>query len=180
MSENVKNQNFFFEWMDAFVYALVIVILLLTFIFRIIGVDGESMTPTLDNGNKVMVSSLFYTPKTGDIIVIAQPNFTNKPIIKRIIATEGQTIDIDYNTNSVYVDGMKLDEPYIKEPMLDRSDPAIKLPLTLKEGEVFVMGDNRNGSTDSRSSKIGIINSQYIIGRVIIRIAPINEFGKVN
>ncbi len=109
---------------------------------------------------------------------IAQPNFTNKPIIKRIIATGGDTIDINYDTNQVLVNGSVIDEPYLQEEMERTGD--IPLPVTLKEGELFVMGDNRNGSTDSRSSLIGIIDERYVVGRFLFRIFPFSRIGTVD
>lgn len=166
-----------FDWAEAFVRALVLVIVLLTFIFRIVSVDGSSMYPTLKDGEGVIISNLLYEPQKGDIIVIAQPNFTQKPIIKRLIATGGDTVDIRYETNEVLVNGEVIDEPYLVEAMTKQGD--VQLPLTLKEGELFVMGDNRNGSTDSRSTLIGIIDERYVVGRVILRIFPINKLGTV-
>lgn len=167
-----------FDWIEAFVKALVLVVLLLTFVFRIVGVDGSSMFPTLQDGERVIISNLFYTPQRGDIVVIAQPNFTNKPIIKRIIAVGGDTIDINYDTNQVIVNGKVIDEPYLQERMQQTGD--IPLPVTLKEGELFVMGDNRNGSTDSRSSLIGIIDERYVVGRFLFRIFPFYKIGTVD
>lgn len=167
-----------FDWVEAFVKALVLVVLLLTFVFRVVGVDGSSMFPTLQDGERVIISNLFYTPQRGDIVVIAQPNFTNKPIIKRIIATGGDTIDIDYSKNQVLVNGEVIDEPYLTEKMKETGD--ISLPVTLEPGQLFVMGDNRNGSTDSRSSLIGIIDERYVVGRFLVRIFPLNKIGTVD
>lgn len=167
-----------FDWIEVFVHAFVLVILLLTFIFRIVNVDGSSMYPTLKDKEAIVISNLFYEPGKGDIIVIAQPNFTHQPIVKRVIATGGDTIDINYETSTVYVNGAAIEEPYLIEAMEVRGDTP--LPLTLREGELFVMGDNRNGSTDSRSNLIGVIDERYVIGRTVLRLLPINRMGLVH
>ncbi|MBE6886049.1 MAG: signal peptidase I [Ruminococcaceae bacterium] len=166
-----------YEWSESIVISLVVVILIFTFIFRIVGVDGDSMLPTLHHQDRVILSSFFYEPAPRDIVVITQPNSVHKPIIKRIIATEYQTVDIDFETGVVYVDGAELLETYISEPI----DPAhrgdMEFPLTLGEGEVFVLGDNRNNSLDSRYSGIGIIKEEYILGKAVFRLFPISGFG---
>ncbi len=167
-----------YEWMGSLVFALVTVIVLLTFVFKLVGVEGSSMVPTLADGDKVLISGLFYAPKGGDIVVITQPNFSHKPLIKRIIATAGQVIDINYATGQVFVDGKEMEEPYISEPTHNQGD--IPLPLTVPEGKVFVMGDNRNASTDSRDSLVGLIDTRYILGRTFLRVYPFGKLGGVN
>ena len=105
-------------WLQALVMALVGLILIFTFVGRIIGVDGESMMPTLHNRDMLLLQSIGYSPEQGDVVVLSTKNFRNgSPIVKRIIAVGGQTVDIDYETNTVYVDGVALDEPYILETM---------------------------------------------------------------
>ena len=115
-SEAMKVDMYF--WLQALVMALVGLILVFTFIGRIIGVDGESMMPTLHNKDMLLLQSIGYEPSQGDVVVLSKNTFRDgAPIVKRIIAVGGQTVDIDYGTNTVYVDGVALDEPYILEPM---------------------------------------------------------------
>lgn len=166
-----------YEWLESIVTAIVVCILIFLFAFRIVNVDGSSMVPTLHDRDKVVISRLFYTPKQGDIVVLTQKSFSDKSIVKRVIATGGQTVDIDFDNGIVYVDGQALDEPYIAEKTYLRSD--MQFPLTVDEGCIFCMGDNRNRSTDSRNSRIGIIDSRCVLGRVVIRLWPFSDFGKV-
>lgn len=166
-----------FEWLEAVVFAVVAVVLCFTFIFRIVGVDGESMYPTLKHLDKVVISHLAYTPKNGDIIVITQPNTVNKPLIKRIIAVGGQKLDINFSSGDVKVDGVVLDEPYIAEKTTLYGD--VEFPLIVPDGYVFVMGDNRNMSYDSRNTGIGMIDTRYILGRAVFRIYPIRSLGNI-
>lgn len=173
-----------YEWMDAIVVTLIAVVILFTLVFRIVGVQGKSMLETLHEGDRVIISNLFYTPSQGDIVVISR-NYTNdenqvstrdnEPIIKRVIATEGQTVDIDFDTGVVTVDGQVLDEPYINTPTNLHYD--VEFPQTVPEGCIFVMGDNRNNSLDSRSSEIGMIDERYVLGHAVFRILPFGSFG---
>ncbi|MBC8535608.1 signal peptidase I [Feifania hominis] len=167
-----------FDWVEIVAFSIVAVVFLLTFLFRIVGIEGGSMENTLHEGERVMVSGLFYTPDNGDIIVITQPNFSNKPLIKRVIAVGNQTIDIDYETGTVYLDGQPIEEPYLGSGTFLQGDTP--LPLTVPEGKVFVMGDNRMRSTDSRDSLVGLIDERYILGKVIFRISPLNKIGVVH
>ena len=115
-----------------------------------------------------------------DIVVTCQPNDSasiEDTLVKRIIATEGQVVDIDFNEGVVYVDGVALDEPYTNTPTNERE--GFTGPVTVPEGYVFVMGDNRNGSTDSRDSRIGLIDERQILGKVVLRVFPIQDFGFV-
>ena len=139
------------------------------------------------------ISNLFYTPKRGDIVVISR-NTDNRidrdseePIIKRVIATEGQLVDIDFTTGKVYVDGQLLDEPYIKDYAIEQYSTVdsygVQFPLRVEENCVFVMGDNRRESLDSRSPQIGNngqINTKYILGRAILRVYPFNKIGALS
>ena len=166
------------DWLQCIVSALVAAILIFTFIARTITVVGSSMVPTLEEGNLLIVSRLFYEPKYGDIVVLRKASFMADPIVKRVIATEGQTVDIDFQAGIVYVDGVALDEPYTNAPTLEPEN--FTAPVTVPKGHVFVMGDNRNRSTDSRSASVGCVDNRYIIGRALLRIAPLNKFGRVN
>ena len=167
-----------FGWLQTIISAMVFCVLIFVFLFRTVGVVGPSMEQTLHQGDRLIISGLFYTPKYGDIVVLRKDTFKNDPIIKRVIATEGQTIDIDFDRGVVYVDGISLEEPYINALTTLRED--FQGPVTVPDGCVFVMGDNRNRSTDSRTSSIGCVDVRYIIGRVILRLAPFNQFGRVS
>lgn len=171
-----------YEYFETFCYALVLMILLFMFVFRYVSVDGPSMMETLHDSDKLVISHINYIPKTGDIVVI---RYSPNPIIKRIIATGGQKVKIDYANWEVYVDGVKLDDAsYVNRVSGDMngykgSDEENKIEeFTVKEGYVFVMGDNRNNSWDSRA--MGELNEKDILGRVIFRVFPISKFGKVN
>lgn len=168
-------KNEIYEWLESGVFALTVVVLIFTFLFRIVMVDGRSMQPTLQDQDRVITVSLFYQPAPGDIVVVTQPNAMNHSLIKRVIAVEGQTVFIDPETGDVSVDGKVLTEPYIMEKINPSKIGDMKYPLTLKEGEVFVMGDNRNNSSDSRDSMIGIIDERYILGKAVLRIFPISD-----
>lgn len=165
-----------YDLADVAVSAVIVIFVIFVFFFRVVGVVGNSMVPTLHWGDWIAVSSSEYTPTAGDVVIITQPNEFNEPIVKRIIATEGQTVDIDYTKGEVYVDGKLLDEPYINEPATDTSECDVVFPVTVPEGHVFVMGDNRNHSTDSRSTKVGFIDERYIFGKVSARLFPLGDF----
>lgn len=182
---------FVFDWLEVLVHAIIAVIICFSFLFRIATIDGPSMENTLHNGERVIISNLFYTPKVGDIVVISRNkensvytmNDSNTPIIKRIIATEGQTVDIDFEEGIVYVDGIALDEPYTKTPTTLKHSDNIEFPATVDEGCVFVLGDNRNDSLDSRSARIGdygMIDTRYILGHAIYRVFPFDKIGKID
>lgn len=158
-----------YDFVQSVITAAVFGIIVFVFIFRIIGVDGTSMYATLCNGDRVIVSDLFYTPKQGDIIILKSEMY-DKPLVKRVIATENQTVDIDFINGVVTVDGVELDEPYIYEKT--HVDEGFTGPVTVPEGCVFVMGDNRNNSNDSRLSTIGFIDEREIFGKVYFIIFP--------
>lgn len=167
-----------FDWVEALVTALSLIVLVFALVVRLIGVVGSSMYPTLNEGDQLIISNLFYEhPKQNDIVVLTKENFMEEPIIKRIIAVGGQTIDIDFHTHEVSVDGVVLDEPYIAE-LTERAEGMV-FPQKVPEGCVFVMGDNRNNSTDSRDLRIGMVDNRYILGRVLFRVYPFNKFGSV-
>ncbi len=164
-----------YDWLQCIVMAIVICVLFFSFVVRLVDVDGSSMYPTLEDGDKIIISNLFYTPKQGDIIVFRKDEYREEPLVKRIIAVEGQTVDIDFDLGIVYVDGEALDEPYIAEPTADQED--FVGPVVVKEGCIFVMGDNRNASTDSRTSSIGMVDTRCIMGKVYFTVFPLKNFG---
>lgn len=161
-----------YEWVRALVSSVLAVVLIFTFVVRLIGVDGHSMVPTLQNGDRlaVAVGVLAGKYRAGDIVVLRKQSFLDEPIVKRVIAVEGQTVDIDFATGSVEVDGKVLNEPYINE-LTFRSD-GTEFPLTVPEGSVFVMGDNRNHSNDSRDVRLGTVDTGYIIGKAVLLLYP--------
>ncbi len=175
------SQNFIasiYENVSMFAVGIVAVMLIFTFGFKVSAVEGESMLPTLENGDRVVITACEGEPKAGQVIISVQPNWFGKPVVKRIIALENQTVDIDFEKGSVYVDDELLNEPYINNLTVNCDD--VTFPLTVPEGCVFVMGDNRQGSTDSRSTKIGFIKKEYILGVVKYRIINIkNDTDKV-
>ncbi len=162
----------FFDWIQCIVIALVIGVVMFMFVGRVTGVSGSSMYPTLHHTDKLIISNLFYTPEAGDIVVLQTDSFSKDPIVKRVIATEGQTVDIDFEEGIVYVDGKALDEPYTNCPTNDQQD--FKGEVTVPEGCIFVMGDNRNGSTDSRTNTIGMVDARCVIGKVYLILIPGN------
>lgn len=161
-----------FEWAQSVVVAICVLFIVFTFVLRPVKVVGDSMLPTLEDGNWLIISAFDLSPDYGDIIVSTQPNKTQtgEPVIKRVIATGGQTVDIDFDRGIVYVDGNALEEPYIKENTYRRFD--VTFPLTVPDGYLFVMGDNRNDSLDSRTSRIGLIDVRYVLGSVKMRVMP--------
>ena len=165
------------EWLEALLCAFVLIVLLYTFLFRVISVSGSSMATTLNENDRVVVLCAGYEPKHGDVIVADSYTDYGKPLVKRIIAMEGDTVDIDFSTGKVIVNGETLSEPYISTATTDRHD--VSFPLTVDEGCVFVLGDNRSVSLDSRSSEIGLIDVRNILGKAVLRIYPFKEFGAV-
>ena len=175
-----KGVGALFDIMESLVQAVIIAIVMLTVFFRISIVDGTSMVPTLHNGDTLIISDFCYTPKTGDIVVV-QPMTErfNELIIKRVIATGGQTVDIDFINWIVYVDGEPLELPhetyinFIDGIAMNQSD--ISFPHTVPQGKIFVMGDNRRVSLDSRSEEVGTVSEDSIVGKAFIRLYPFNQ-----
>ena len=162
------------------VYVLAALTVIFVFVVRLVGVDGSSMLPTLHNRDYLLLQSNFLYDekdvKNGDIVVLNVPYYEDKgPIVKRVIATEGQTVEVDYEHNQVLVDGVRLQEDYIMpEIMHEIWDPeyATTYPATVPEGCIFVLGDNRNNSSDSRFSMVGMIDKRYILGKVQVILLP--------
>ncbi|MBR5827068.1 MAG: signal peptidase I [Clostridia bacterium] len=158
------------------VAAVVTIMVLFTFVFRIVFVDGGSMLPTLRDGDMLVVSAYDREPEYGQVVIVTQPNGFGDPIVKRIIATENQTVYIDFSKGDVFVDGVLLNEPYINNLTINPED--MTGPVTVPEGHVFVMGDNRQGSTDSRSDMIGLIREEYILGVVKYKVMNQDDLTK--
>ena len=156
-----------YEWVQALVCSVLAVVVLFTFGARLIGVDGHSMLPTLQNGDRMLVlnAMLYHDYKYSDVVVLRKDTFLKEPIVKRVIATAGQTVDIDFDSGTVYVEGEPLREDYINE--LTFLEEGTEFPLTVPEGHIFVMGDNRNRSSDSRDSNLGTVDTRYVIGRAV-------------
>lgn len=165
------------EWVLSIIIAVVIALLLRTYVFEQVKVIGSSMEPTLKENDRLVAVKLKYNPKQGDIIILNPPKMIDGPYIKRIIAVGGQTVNIDYDSHKVYVDNKELKEDYIKEPTSYKGD--VSFPIKIPKDYVFVMGDNRNESKDSRISSVGLIPNNKILGKVIIRIWPLDKFGLI-
>ncbi len=197
MSEKKNNEQLtpslaVFDYVELFVFTVIAVILLLTFCVRICVVSGTSMNNTLLHGERLLVSNLFYTPEHGDIIVLHQTSETedtfNEPIVKRVIATEGEFVKIDYLENKVYVSA---DETFTEEDVLEEDYIIAGKPNYLRgenrdvyvyevpEGHLFVLGDNRPVSADSRYREVGLVDERRVLGKVLLRFTPFSKFGKV-
>lgn len=161
-----------YEWVQALVFSVLSVVLIFTFFVRLIGVDGSSMVPTLHNGDRLVVvdASVGGGCRRGDIVVLRKQSFLKEPIVKRVIATAGQTVDIDFSTGSVYVDGELLEEDYISE--LTFLPEGTAFPLTVPAGRIFVLGDNRPHSTDSRDTRLGTVDERCVLGRAVFLLFP--------
>lgn len=164
-----------YDWLRCIVTAIVACVIIFVFFARIVGVVGSSMVPTLHEGDRIITSNLFYTPKQGDIVVLRKQSFDERAIVKRVIATEGQTVDIDFEAGIVYVDGEALTEDYVNAPIHDRIH--FEGEVTVPEGCVFVLGDNRNASSDSRHAKLGCVDERYILGKAYLILLPFKDFG---
>ncbi len=165
----------FYDIIDSIMVSVITITVVILFLFRAVSVDGISMEPTLKHDERLIITNFFYNPQKGDIVVIDKNNSYNKPLVKRVIATEGDTIKIDYSTGDVYVNNQLLVENYINEKINPENIPDLE--VTVSKGCVFVMGDNRNHSGDSRVKEIGLINNKNILGKAILRIYPFNNIG---
>ena len=161
------------------IYLLAVILILFLLVFRVIVVSGSSMYQTLLNGDYLLLlSNVFYQePEQGDIVVISKESFDNgKPIVKRVIATEGQEVDIDFDAGIVYVDGIALEEDYIYT--LTTVEEGTQFPLTVNEDCIFVLGDNRGVSLDSRNPSIGQVDNREVLGRAIFLMYPGDHYGR--
>ncbi len=176
------------EWLSVIASALIIVVILFGFVFRVAVISGTSMQDTLHGGDVVVITNLNYTPKYGDIVVISRNaentpesmRSENGPIIKRVIATEGQKVRIDFDEGIVYVDDKPLVENYTSTPTTNKYDIDLKENITVPKGHIFVLGDNRGVSLDSRSSRIGdggMIDTRYVLGHAVFRFFPFDKIG---
>ena len=162
-----------YEWVQSLVGSVLVVVAIFTFVIRMMGVDGHSMLNTLQHGDRLLVvnSMLYHDYQYGDIVILRKNGvFDDDPIVKRVIAVEGQTVDIDFAEGIVYVDGEALEEDYIREPTYTAE--GTEFPLTVPEGSIFVMRDNRNGSSDSRDYRLGTVDTRYVIGKAAFLIFP--------
>ena len=179
LSFKVKGGNFF-KGLMFFPYlisgALVIVIFCLNFFFRLVDVKGTSMVETLQNGDKLIVTNFNYTPKPNDIIVISHGKEYAEPIVKRVIATAGQTLKLDYENDRILVDGVVIDEPYLDVSTFCNVEADYEIPEVIPDGMIFVMGDNRGVSMDSRDSRIGLISVDNVIGKAQFVVYPFSDF----
>ncbi len=162
-----KNAESIYDIASIVVSAVISVGIIFTFFFKISTVSGESMENTLHHADRLIISSIVTDVEYGDVVVTSQPNIFDKVLIKRVIAVGGQTVWFDEETKQTIVDGKPLNEPYIKEEM--EYTPAMDKLFTVPEGKIFVMGDNRNNSSDSRDAFVGMIDENYIVGKVVYR-----------
>ncbi len=161
-----------FEVFEAVIAALVVITIIFTFFFRVFNVDGPSMKPTLQHNDKVIVSTVGYKAQRGDIVVISETADLDEPIVKRIVAVGGDTVDINFTTGVVTVNGKE--ENYTDELTSQQFD--IAFPITVPEGAVFVLGDNRANSLDSRSTRVGCVDERFIVGKVLFRFFPLGDW----
>lgn len=165
-----------YEWIQSLMTALVICMAVFIFCVRTIDVSGSSMFPTLHDGDKMLVSNLLYKPKAGDVVVFKTDNYDpDRALVKRVIATEGDEISIDFDRGIVYINGLPVEEDYIAE--LTKTKLDFIGPQTVPEGCMFVMGDNRNASTDSRKKEIGMVDSRMLLGRAYYVLFPLSDMG---
>ncbi len=166
-----------YDVVSAVAEAVILLVLLFSLVFRPASVIGDSMLPTFSNGDRVGCVHSFTGYKYGDVVIISDATKYGEPIIKRVIATAGDTVDINFYSGVVSVNGNELSETYVNTPTNLSFD--VSFPVTVPEGCLFVLGDNRNDSKDSRSSEIGFVNENKVLGKVVFRFYPFNRIGIV-
>ncbi len=169
-----KLVNYLFDFTKTIIFVFAVVSVVFTFIIRDANVVGNSMCETLHNSDKVLITNFMYKPKSGDIVAINAEDQIEKRIIKRVIATENQTLNVDYETGNVYVDGIKLDEKYVSSSTKQPKN-SFAIPYVIPKGYIFVMGDNRNISFDSRDAEIGLISIDEVIGKAQFILFPFDR-----
>jgi signal peptidase I len=186
--------NDIFDVMEAVFISVFVVVLFFAYVARPVTVDGRSMESTLHDQDRLFMSDLFYTPDYGDIVIVdnsvswtydASGNLVqgngiaeDKRLIKRVIAKGGDELDIHFSTGEVYLNGELLDEPYINNATVSNYG-AFSYPVVIPEGYLFVMGDNRQNSTDSRASAVGFVSKDQVLGKALFRFAPLSDFGSI-
>lgn len=168
-----------YEWVESALFAVIVMLTIFTFFVRPATVDGSSMVPTLHNAERLVLQQFGYSDlEYGDIVVVDRTKDGEPPIVKRVIGKGGDTIYIDFETHDVWRNDELLDEPYINEPTANQFD--IEFPVEVPQGCVFVMGDNRNHSLDSRSSDIGMVDLRCVMGKAIFRFFPLSKIGGIS
>ena len=177
-SPEVQARREAYDWIQSLISALLICVLVFVFVVRIMDVHGSSMVPTLKNGDKLLVSDLLYEPSRGDVVVFKKDEYdNNKALVKRVIAVAGDVVNIDFENGIVYVNGEAVEEKYIDVSTNTKID--FIGPQTVPENCLFVLGDNRNASTDSRDKRIGMVDKRLVIGKALLVVYPFDEFGTV-
>ncbi|MBE6791820.1 MAG: signal peptidase I [Ruminococcaceae bacterium] len=170
-----KAAEYIYSVFSTFLICMMIIFIAFSFFFRLVQVTGDSMNPTLETGDRLIISNVSYTPDYGDIIAVNKNGIENSSMIKRVIALPGDSVSIDFDTHLITVNGKVLFEDYeITEPISERYD--FKGPVTVPENSVFVLGDNRNNSIDSRTESIGFITFDEISGKALTRLFPVGRF----
>lgn len=172
---NKKVTDYMFDFTRTIVFVFAIMSVMFTFVIRDANVVGNSMLDTLHSDDKILITNFMYEPKCGDIVAINAENQIEKRIIKRVIAVGGQTLVVDYAKNAVYVDGIKIDEPYVSSLTREPSNP-LQIPYVVPDGYIFVMGDNRIISLDSRDKSIGLVSVDDVIGKAQFIVFPLDRF----
>ena len=172
--DRYKRNKDILEWYDALAVAVAVIALVFTFGLRVVQVDGHSMQPTLLNGERLLMTPL-KTPDYGDIVIVDSYIPYGKPLVKRVIGMGGDTIDIDFEAGIVYRNGAALEEPYTAEPTY--LFESVEFPITVPDGCLFLMGDNRNNSTDSRDVSVGCVDERDIMGAAVLRVLPFGKIG---
>ena len=172
--DRYKRNKEILEWYDALAVAVAVIALVFTFGLRVVQVDGHSMQPTLLNGERLLMTPLG-SPDYGDVVIVDSYIPYGKPLVKRVIGKAGDTMDIDFTAGIVYRNGEALDEPYTAEPTYLYE--SVDFPITVPDGCLFLMGDNRNNSTDSRDTRVGCVDERDIMGAAVLRVLPFGKIG---